>query len=254
MKKIVVGNLKMNLLSVDERERYLKNMDKELARKKFMDTEIVLCPSFIHLEAFRKWKNKKIKRGAQNIFFEDKGSYTGEISGAMLKNFDCEFVIIGHSERRKYFNEGDEMINKKIAAALKNKLNPILCVGETKEEKDREAMLAVITRQIKSAFENISRFDAKHIIIAYEPIWSIGTDDIPTANEIMGAKLLIKKILYEIFGRKYADEILILYGGSVNVKTAKQTCLDSEMDGVLIGRESLTPREFIKIAEIINNK
>jgi len=252
MKKFVIGNLKMNLQSVDEREKYLAWMEKELAGKKFSNAEIVLCPPFVHLEGFKKWKNKKIKRGAQNMFFEDKGSYTGEISPVMLKNFGCEYVIVGHSERRKYFGENGEFINHKIISALKNGLQPILCVGETKAEKDADYTLGVITRQVKEALADIGRTKANQIIIAYEPVWSVGTDVLPTANEVMGAKLLIRKILHEIFGKKYAEEVAILYGGSVSVKTVEQVCVDSEVDGALIGRESLQPHEFLKIAEIIN--
>lgn len=252
MKKFIVGNLKMNLLSPAEREKYLQWMDKELSGKKFNGSEIVLCAPFVHLEGFKKWKNKKVKRGAQNMFFEDKGSYTGEISPVMLKNFGCEYVIVGHSERRKYFGESGELINHKIISALKNGLKPILCVGETKAEKDADYTLEIITRQVKEALVDVSRTKANQIIIAYEPVWSVGTDALPTSNEVMGAKLLIRKILHEIFGKKYAEEVAILYGGSVNAKTVKQVCVDSEVDGALIGRESLQPYEFVKIAEIIN--
>ena len=253
MKKLVIGNLKMNLQSADEREKYLQWMDKELAGKKFTNTEIVLCPPFVHLEGFKKWKSKRVKRGAQDMFFEDKGSYTGEVSPIMLKNFGCEYVILGHSERRKYFGENGEFINHKIISALKHGLRPILCVGETKAEKDADQTLEVITRQVKEALAEISRTKANQIIIAYEPVWSVGTDALPTSNEVMGAKLLIRKILHELFDKKYAEEVAILYGGSVNAKSVKQVCVDSEVDGALIGRESLQPHEFVKIAEIINN-
>lgn len=254
MKKFVIGNLKMNLLSISEREIYLKGIDRVFAGKKNQDTEVVLCPSAIHLEAFKKWKNKKIKRGAQNIFFEDKGSYTGETSPLQIKNYGCEYVIVGHSERRRYFGENGEFVNFKIISALGHELRPILCVGETAEEKESERTREVITKQIKEALVDISRTKAKQVIIAYEPVWSVGTDNIPTANEVMGAKLLIRKILYELFGKKYADEIAILYGGSVNAKTVKQVCIDAQVDGVLVGRESLQPKEFYKIVEMIGEK
>ncbi len=252
MKKYIIGNLKMNLLSPSEREQYLGRMDKELAKKKFNNVEIVLCPPFVHLEGFAKWKNKKVKRGAQDIFFEDKGSFTGEISPVMLKNFGCEYVIVGHSERRKYFGEAGEFINHKIISALKNGLRPVLCVGETKAEKDSDRTLAVITRQVKEALVNMGKTKANQLVIAYEPVWSVGTDVLPTSNEVMGAKLLIRKILHELFGKKYAEEVAILYGGSVNSKSVKQVCVDSEVDGALIGRESLQPHDFVKIIEIID--
>lgn len=251
MEKLVVGNLKMNLLNPQERERYLQSLDKELKGKKLKNSEIVLCPPFVHLEAFQKFK--KTGLGAQDMFPESKGSYTGEISPLMLKNFGCEFVIVGHSERRRYFSENNHEINLKLLAALKNGLKPILCVGETKIEKDNHETLRVISKQVKDALNNITRAKAQQIIIAYEPVWAIGSGLVPTANEVMEGKLLIRKILVELFGKKYAEMVRILYGGSVNSKTVKQVCVDSGMDGALIGRESMTPHEFVKIATIINN-
>lgn len=253
MKKLIVGNIKMNILSAEERDKYLQWVDKELAGKKFNNSEIVLCPPFVHLEAFKLWKNKKVKLGAQDVFSLEKGSYTGEISPLMLKNFGCEYVIIGHSERRRYFAESDAEINLKVISALKNGLKPILCVGETREEKESDQTMEVINRQMRGSLININRTKANHMVIAYEPVWSVGNDVVPTANEIMSARLLIKKILVELFGKKYAEEVKILYGGSVSAKTAKRVCIDAETDGALIGRESLNPHEFLKIAELINN-
>ncbi len=253
MKKLVIGNLKMNILSPDERDRYLAWLKKELAGKKNNDSEIILCPPFVHMEAFKKWNNKKIHLGAQNMFSETKGSYTGEISPVMLKNLGCEYVILGHSERRRYFGESNGSINLKIASALKNGLKPILCVGETREEKENERTLGVITNQVKEALLGVKRAKAEQIILAYEPVWAIGGEKVPTANEIMEAKLLIRKILVDLFGKKYADLVPIIYGGNVNIKTVAGVCVDSGMDGVLIGRESLQPHEFVKIADIINN-
>ncbi len=242
----------MNLLSPQERDRYLIWMDKELKNKKLKNSEIVLCPPFVHLEAFKKWNNKKIKLGAQNMFPELKGSYTGEISPVMLKNLGCEYVIIGHSERKRYFSESNHEINLKLISALKNGLKPILCVGESRVEKENHETLKVITRQVKEALANIKRTKAEQINIAYEPIWSVGSDIVPASNKIMEAGLLIRKILVEMFGKKYAEMVRILYGGSVSAKTIGQVCVEAGMDGALIGRESLLPHEFIKIAEIID--
>jgi triosephosphate isomerase (TIM) len=253
MRKIIIGNLKMNLLSPLERDRYLKWMDKELKGKNFKNSDIVLCPAFVHLEAFKKWGNKKIKLGAQNFFPEEKGSYTGEVSPVMLKNYGCEFVIIGHSERKRYFSENNHEINLKMNSALKSGLKPILCVGETKIEKENHETLKIVAKQVREALENVSRAKAEQIIITYEPIWAVGSDDVPSANEIMGAKLLIKKILVEMFGKKYADLVRIIYGGSVSPVFVKQVCIDSEMEGALIGRESLQPHGFVKVAEIMDN-
>ena len=244
----------MNLLSVEEREKYLGWMKKELAGKKFEKTQIVLCPPFIHLEGFARIESKKVSLGAQNVFSESKGAYTGEISPLMLKNFGCEYVLLGHSERRRYFAESDEEINMKIAAVLRNGISAVLCIGETKKEREDGQALEVITKQLEMALFGISRIKAEHIIIVYEPIWSVGSDDIPTTNEIMEARLIIKRILIKLFSKKYAEQVAIIYGGSVNAKNVNQVCLEPGMDGALIGRESLLPNELVKIAELIDKK
>lgn len=244
----------MNLISVEEREKYLDWMRKELAGKMFNQTEIVLCPPFVHLEGFAGIKGKKVSLGAQNVFIESRGAYTGEISPLMLKNLGCDYVIIGHSERRRYFAESDEEINMKISVALKTGLSAVLCIGETKKEREDGQVLEIITKQLEGALFGISRSKAEHIIVVYEPVWSVGSDDIPTTNEIMEARLIVKKILIKLFSKKYAEQVAIVYGGSVNVKNIHQVCLDAGMDGALIGRESLLPNEFVKIAELIDKK
>lgn len=262
----------MNLLSPLEREKYLEIFSSELKGKKLNNSEIILCPPFVHIEAFNKWKGKKIypvksseagspvakfdrvKIGGQDVFSENKGSFTGEISPPMLKGLGCDYVIVGHSERRRYFAEKNEEINLKLMLALKGGLLPILCVGETKIEKENHHTLSVISSQVKEGLFKIGRVKAEQIVIAYEPVWSVGTDEVPTANEIMEARVLIKKILVGMFGKKYAEKVRIVYGGSVNSKTVQQVCVDPGMDGVLIGRESLVPYEFLKIAEIISKQ
>lgn len=252
MNKLIIGNLKMNLQSQLEQVQYLSLFKKELIGKKINNCDLILCPPAIHLAGFKNAKIKKIILGAQNMFWENKGSFTGEISPTMFKSFGCEYVILGHSERRRYFCERDEEINLKVISALKNGLKPIICVGEAKTEKDSNQTLKVISEQVKSALEKVSRAKAENLIIAYEPIWAVGTDVLPKENEIMEARVLIFKILTGLFGTKYAEKVRIVYGGSVSAKTVKQTCLDPGMDGVLIGRESLTPYEFIKIASLLN--
>ena len=252
MEKLVVGNLKMNILSPLEREQYFKAFKKGMIGKKLSRTGIVLCPPAVHLEAFKKLKSKKTDIGAQNMFWERAGSYTGEISPAMIKNLGAEYVIVGHSERRHYFCEKNEEVNLKVVSALRSGLNPIICVGETKTEKAGGQTLRVVSKQVKDALTGVSRVKAEQIIIAYEPVWAIGSGTVPTAHEVMEAKVLIRKILVDIFDKKYANLVKILYGGSVNAKTVKEVCVESGMDGALIGGESLIPFEFIKIAEIIN--
>jgi len=252
MQKLVVGNLKMNLLSPIERERYLNVFKKELEKKELNRTEIVLCPSVIHIEEFKKQLDESVSIGAQNIFWEREGSYTGEISYQMIKNLGCEYAIVGHSERRKYFGETNKTINLKAQAALKIGLKPIICIGETIEEKKRNQTMAILTKQLKEALLEVNRTKAEQIIVAYEPVWSVGTNELPSSHAIMEAKVLVRKILVQLFEKKYAEEVKILYGGSVNAQSVKQVCLDPAMDGALIGRESLVPYEFLKIAEIIN--
>lgn len=252
IEKIVVGNMKMNITNSLEREQYFSALKKELSGKKLGRTEIVICPPVIYLESFVKSFGNRLKIGVQNIFWEDKGSYTGEISPRMARNFGASYVIVGHSERRKYFNETNQVVNMKIIAALKNSLIPIVCLGETKAEKQRNQTMQVVSSQLKSALLNISRAKMEKIILVYEPIWSVGTDEIPSSHEIMEARVLIKKIIVQLYDKKTAENAKILYGGSVSSASVKQTCVESAMDGALIGRESLSPFEFLKIAEIIN--
>ena len=244
----------MNLNSALERERYLDLLKKELTGQKLNKTELILLPPFIHLEAFRKNLGKQVKVGAQNFFFESNGPFTGEISPLMLAHLGCEYALAGHSERRRYFLEKNEEISLKVIAAMKNGISPILCVGETKVEKENQETFKVVSLQLKECLKGVSRTRLEKIVIAYEPVWAVGTDITPSAHDIMEAKVLIRKVLVELFGKKYAQLVKIIYGGSVNVKNLKTVCLDPEMDGVLVGRESLLPHELIKIAKMVNNQ
>jgi triosephosphate isomerase len=253
MNKLIIANLKMNLQSALEREQYLNLLKKELKGNKLKNSQIIICAPSIHLEGLGKTKIKKIILGAQNLFWEEKGSYTGEISPKMLKNFGCEYVIVGHSERRRYFCERDEEINLKIMSALKNGIKPILCVGEDSSQKG-EGMKAV-TKQLENCLKGVSRGKIEKVVICYEPVWAISSnnpDHLPSSNEIMSAKLLIKKFLVGSYGDKISQKVQIIYGGSVSAKNAQEVCVESGMDGALIGKESLAPHQFIKIASIIN--
>lgn len=249
--KYVVGNLKMNLLSNIELDRYFSNFKKELKERNFANCEIVLCPPAVYIDKFFENLGADVKIGAQNIFWEKQGAYTGEISAPMVKNLKGEYVIVGHSERRNYFGETDETANLKIQAALKYGLKPIYCIGETKAQREMGQIKDVISRQIIEGLKDVPLAKIKDLIIAYEPIWSVGTDICPSSDEIMEAKILIKKILS--FDLKSKVIPPILYGGSVKPAMANKLCLDPGMDGVLVGRESLAVYDFIKIATIINN-
>jgi triosephosphate isomerase len=253
MKKIAIANIKMNLLSPAERERYLGSFEKEIGTKKFPNVEIVLCPPFIHLEAFKKTAHKKIILGAQDVFSEKQGSFTGEISPAMLKNFSCEYVIVGHSERRRFFSENNHEINLKILAALKEGIVPVICIGENKDQE----MSEVVAEQFRECLEGVSRVKIEKTILCYEPVWAISSnnpDHPPTTNEIMSARLLIKKLLAEKYGLRTAERVRIIYGGSVAPNNVEETCIKSGMDGGLVGRESLTPHEFMKIVSLLDGK
>ena len=253
MEKLVVGNMKMSILSPLEREQYLKLFKKEISGQKFSKTQLVLCPPAVHLESFVKSLGKKIKVGTQDMFWERQGSYTGEISPAMVKNFGAEYVILGHSERRRYFHETDEDVNLKVMAALKNGIIPIICVGE---ENQRMNSATVISKQLKNCLEGVTSARLENVVVCYEPVWAISSNNPthpPTTNDVMSARLLIKKILVEKYGKKAADKVKVLYGGSVSAAIAKEVCVEAGMDGALIGKESLAPYEFLKIAGIIND-
>jgi len=244
----------MNLISQAELEGYFTAFKSEIKEKKLEKTKIVLCPPFVHLKDFvREMKSKKIAIGMQNVFCEKCGSYTGEISPIMAKNIGVEYSIVGHSERRKYFGETDEVVNLKIKALIKERMTAIFCVGETLEERGAGLTSQIVSSQILEGLDGISPSGLEKIIFVYEPVWAVGTDAVPTSNGIMEVKILIRKILAEKYGIKHSQKAVILYGGSAEVKTINQVCLDPEMDGALIGRESLDPHEFLRIAEILNN-
>jgi triosephosphate isomerase len=255
MKKIIIGNLKMNLVSPAERERYLESLKKEIETKQLKNSEIVICPPQMHLEKFiDETEKEKFLVGVQNLFWEDRGSFTGETSPLMLKNFGITYCIIGHSERRRFFGETDEIANAKIKAALRNNLSPIYCVGETKEERELGQTNKSIEKQVLLGLKDVPLTQLGKIVIAYEPIWAVGSDLVPKSDEILSVKITIQKIITQHYGPNYMEKIRVVYGGSVNARSAKQVCVEPGMDGVLIGRESLIPSEFMKIAQIIDEE
>ena len=246
--KIIIANWKMNPATFIEAENLLKIIKSGI--KKSDDVKIVICPPAVYLAKIKT--DSDFKLGIQNIFWEDKGAYTGEISAPMAKKIGVSYAIIGHSERRQYLNETDEMINLKIKSALKNNLKPILCVGETLEEKNQDKTSEIITKQLETALKNISKFQIlnSRFYLAYEPIWAIGTGETPTSNEVMSAALLIRKIISGLYDRQTADNLSILYGGSVTGKNASDFINGAGMDGLLVGGASLNASEFNKI---VNN-
>ncbi len=241
---MIAGNWKMNT-TVSEAIQLVNEMRQGLDEIDGVDK--VVCPPFISLAAVGELiKGSSIKLGAQNIYFEEKGAYTGEISPLMLADL-CEFVIIGHSERRQYFNETGEMVNRKVLAALKAGLKPILCIGERLEENEAGKTEEVVTGQLRSSLAGINELGG--IIIAYEPVWAIGTGKAATgkqANETIG---LIRRNIAELYGEMIAQDVRILYGGSVTAVNATEFMQQPEIDGALVGGASLKASEFLSIVK-----
>ena len=239
---MIAGNWKMNT-TVSEAAELVGAMLAGLDR--IDSIEKVLCPPFVSLDAVRKLiEGSSIKLGAQNLFYEEKGAYTGEISPPMIAGL-CEFVIIGHSERRQYFNETGEVVNKKIAAALKVGLKPILCIGEKLEENETGRTEEVVTGQLESSLANIANLDGT--VIAYEPIWAIGTGKAATGEQANVTISLIRQNISRLYDDKTAQNIRILYGGSVTAVNTAEFMRQTEIDGALVGGASLKASEFLSI-------
>lgn len=243
-RKVIAGNWKMNMLP-NEAIDFITELTPLVKDTK---NEVILCVPFIDLfYALLNVQDTNIKIGAQNMHFEEKGAYTGEVSGKMLKSIGVEYVIIGHSERRAYFAETDETVNKKIKSAFANDLKPIVCVGETLEQREKGEQVEVITKQTKLAIEGLTPEQVKNTIVAYEPIWAIGTGKTATSDD---ANTSIQKIREEIaknYGKEVAECVIIQYGGSVKSENAKELFTKSDIDGGLVGGASLKAEEFAKI-------
>ncbi len=239
-KLFIIANWKMNPSAKKKAEVLFNNIKKKT--KSLKNIEVIICPPFIYLEQLVD-STKKINLGAQDCHWENTGAYTGEVSAKMLKGLGCEYVIIGHSERRNYFKETNEMINKKLLGAFKNNLKPILCVGEKQDQE----MGDVVKNQLIRALNKVGRTRIKDLIIAYEPVWAIGTGKSCKPNDAMQASLFIKKILTKNYSRRIAENTPILYGGSVKSDNADLYIKQAEMDGVLVGGASLDADQFSKI-------
>ena len=211
-------------------------------------SEIVLCVPYTDLfYSLLTAQNTNIKIGAQNMHWEETGAYTGEVSGKMLEVINVEYVIIGHSERRQYFAETDETVNKKVKSAFKYNLKPIVCVGETLEQKEEGKTNEIITSQTKLALEGLNTEQVKKLTIAYEPIWAIGTGKTATSEDANNSIKEIRNEIKNIYGEEVANEVSILYGGSVKSSNAKELFETSDIDGALVGGASLSVEEFKNI-------
>lgn len=250
---LVIANWKMNPLSASAAAHLFRTIAKEAKRSE--GAEIVFCPPFVWLHLLPKAK-RGLFLGAQDCFWENKGAYTGEISPLMLKNAGCQYVLVGHSERRKYFQEDDAAINKKIKAVLKVRLRPVLCVGEeardafNAEGKLINELSLIIGEQLEKGLAGISAAQARNIVVAYEPVWAIGTGAECSYTDAMKAALYIRKVLAKIYDRALAEKARVLYGGSVDSAgqtTAAGYIKEAGLDGLLVGGSSLDASEFIRI-------
>ncbi len=243
-KKVIAGNWKMNMLPGEAIE-FITELTPLV---KDTNNEVILCVPYTDLfYALLTAQGTNIKIGAQNMHFEESGAYTGEISGKMLKAINVEYVIIGHSERRQYFNETDGTVNKKVKSAFVNGLKPIVCVGETLEERESGKTAEIITKQTELALEGLTNEQVKNTIIAYEPIWAIGTGKTATSEDANNSIKEIRNKIAKIYGTEVAEEVIIQYGGSVKSSNAKELFSTSDIDGGLVGGASLKAEEFSKI-------
>lgn len=245
-KKVIAGNWKMNMLPNEA----IKFIEELTPLVKDTENEVILCVPYTDLfYALLTAQGTNIKIGAQNMHFEEKGAYTGEVSGKMLKAINVEYVIIGHSERRQYFNETDETVNKKIKAAFANELKPIVCVGETLEQREEGKTAKIITNQTELALEGLTKEQVENTIIAYEPIWAIGTGKTATSEDANNSIKEIRNKIAQIYGQETASRVIIQYGGSVKSTNAKELFSMSDIDGGLVGGASLKAEEFSKIVQ-----
>jgi triosephosphate isomerase len=214
------------------------------------DIDVMIAPPFTALAPVSDVvRGSCVSLGAQNLFWEAQGAFTGEISPAMLVSAGCKYVIIGHSERRQYFNETDETVNKRIQAAVNNDLIPVMCVGESEKERESKDTFSVLDKQIKKGLEGFSSDDLERLVIAYEPVWAIGTGKTATSDQAQEAHQFLRSVLERNFGNMLAKSIRILYGGSVKPNNIAELMAMSDVDGALVGGASLDPETFSKIVQ-----
>lgn len=244
-KKLIAGNWKMNKTSTDASALVTEIV---AAAGKINDVDIVVCPPFTSLESAGKaLEGSSVKLGAQNMHPEASGAFTGEISAPMLRAIFATHVILGHSERRAYFGESDAFINQKVIAALKNQLKPILCVGETLAERESGATLKVVQTQLEAGLEGVSKDQAPTVVIAYEPVWAIGTGKVATTDQAQEVHAFIRGLLTKLFTEPVAQKVRILYGGSMKPSNAPELLAQKDIDGGLIGGASLEARSFVEL-------
>ncbi|HSP06681.1 MAG TPA: triose-phosphate isomerase [Acidobacteriota bacterium] len=249
--KFIAGNWKMNNGRAEARDLIRGVLEKTASITK---TTIMVAPPFSCLEtASELLRGSRIGLGAQNLFWEDKGAFTGEISPVMLKDAGCKYVIIGHSERRQYFSETDQTVNRKIAAALKHGLLPVVCVGETLAQRESGSALKVVEQQVRQCLDGYSAEQAGTFTIAYEPVWAIGTGRAATAMDAVEVHTHIRSTLTQMFGADCARKVRIQYGGSVTADNIEGFIRESEIDGALVGGACLKAESFARIISAAEN-
>ena len=242
-KPIIAGNWKMHK-TIAEALEFVSDIKDRVNNEK---VEAVICAPFTLLKDLKEaTKGTSIKIGAQNMHFEEKGAFTGEISPLMLKELDMDYVIIGHSERRQYFNETNETVNKKVLKALEVGIDPILCVGETLEEREAGNTKDVCKVQVEKALENVSKEDIAKVVIAYEPIWAIGTGKTATSEDANDVIAYIRQVVANLY-KDLANEVRIQYGGSVKPSNVGEIMNQSDIDGALVGGASLESNDYIQL-------
>ena len=251
-KYLIAGNWKMNKTAAEGAD-----LVAEVATVvgKQTDVNVVVCPPFTGLESAAKaTDDSNLHVGAQNMYPQNEGAFTGEVSPVMLRSLFCTYVILGHSERREYFDETDAFINEKVLAALESSLKPILCVGETLEQRDADETATVVTEQLRAGLEGVTRAQAENIVIAYEPVWAIGTGKTATPEMAQEVHALIRSLLVKQFGTAAAAKVRILYGGSMKPANASDLLDQPDIDGGLIGGASLQAKSFIELVKIAESK
>ncbi|MAT59547.1 MAG: triose-phosphate isomerase [Ignavibacteriae bacterium] len=245
-KMVIAGNWKMHG-ELNETVNLISGI-KNLLEDYDLKCDVIVAPPFTSLETANTLvKDSQIKLSAQNMHFEDKGAFTGEISHSMLKSVGCEYVILGHSERRSIFGETDEIINKKIIKALSVGLNPIFCIGETLEEREANITEKVVETQIRKGLENVSESDLAKIIVAYEPVWAIGTGKVATPEQAQDVHYFIRNLISQMYSKETAENLTIQYGGSVKPDNAAGLLSKPDIDGALVGGACLKADSFVDI-------
>lgn len=246
---IIAGNWKM-YKTISEANELVQGIKSAITTT---SAEVIVAPPFTSLtKVIDACKNSFIKVAGQNLYWEDTGAFTGEVSGMMLHDVGAKYVIIGHSERRQYFNETDATVNKKIQAALRNKLIPLFCVGETLAEREANKIEAIISQQIAVGLDGISLTEAENIVIAYEPVWAIGTGKTATPEQAEAVHVMIREMLSRRFNADLAAKMRIIYGGSVKPSNSKELIALENIDGFLIGGASLKAEDFVAIINSVN--